>query len=143
MKDILLAIKEALEASGWFKSVFLSEKLSEEGDIIPRSFRLPAAGIKDAHEEAPQDGTAESLDLTHHAWVVIYAPLQTRMEAGEALQDLLDLTAQVRGLLHRNLLNIDGVVSAYYRGSEESDLIEFRSGVAVRKLLLFRYELEE
>ena len=143
MVALLEAIKEELKASGLFKTVFLTEHLGDDGDIIPKSMRYPAAGIKDGGEDPPQDGSADSLSRFPLALVAVYAPVQASREPGEGLIDVLTLSDSVRRILHRNLLGLPGLFSALDQGAEESTLLEFKGGAAVRVLRAFRYEYED
>ena len=143
MVALLNAIKANLEASGLFKSVFITEHLGDDGDIIPKSTRFPACGLKDGGEDPPDDGTAGSLSRFPLVLAAVYCSVQARREPGENLLEALALSEAIRGRLHRNLLGLPGLVLAHDQGAEESSLIEFPGGAAVRILRAFRYEYEE
>ncbi len=143
MKDLLLAIRDALDATGQFERVYLTEVLGEEVDLAPRDMRLPAAGVADGEEDAALDGTAGSLTRRLTARVAVYVSLQTRREVGENLLTLLELVETVKTTLHRNLLGLTGLVLAHYQGANAASVVEWPSGLALRKIVTISYEREE
>jgi hypothetical protein len=139
MIDLLAAVKAKLEATAAFKRVFYSEYQSAEGDYVPRSFPLPAVGIKDRGEGNPEDRTAGGMTRFFDFRVVVYSPLPGR-ETGDGLMPILALGEQVRQALHRHCLGLNGICR--YEGAEESTAIEFKARAAMRLGLNFSYELE-
>lgn len=142
--ELLLAVDAAIKELDIFKSVFTTELLDDdEGDLIPKNIRFPACGITDGGEDPPMDGTAGSLTRLPIVLVAVYAQAQLNREPGEALLSALALAEQVFRHLHRNLLGREEITLAHYQGAQESDLVEFRQGLASRLVMAIRYEMEE
>lgn len=142
MIQLLERIKAALEATGYFKTVYLSEMVHEEGDALPPpGAKLPAAGVHDNGEDPPQDQSAGGLLRKLHVQVVVYTSADAKGKEG--LTECLQLAGQVKTALNRNLLNLSGLIQAKYDGAEGTRLDDLKGAHAVRKAMSFYYELEE
>jgi len=138
----LEAVRDALQASGRFKSVFLTPQVSDDwGDMIPPWARLPAAGVADGPEEAARDLAAEGVERTLEIRVSLYVAAHDEPERMvTALQERVE---EVVDLLHHNDLGLEGVFLAEYAGATGTMMVATPAGDAARKALTFRYWLEE
>jgi hypothetical protein len=137
MLELLPAIIAALTTDGHLAGVHMVD----HPDVLPRSARLPAAGVCDGGEEPPADLTCSGKERTLYARVAVWTP--ARDEGGAGLVDVLNLSTAVQQLLHGNLLGLDGMIDAREHGAAAADLMELDGAHCMRRTLTFRYLRQE
>ena len=138
---LLNAIKAALEATTWFKTVYLCERITEDLDLVPAGSVPPMVGITDAGEDPPQDLSGGGRLRTLHVKLAVY--ISATSKAKDDMAACLTLADNTEKFLHRNLLDLSGCLLAVYDGSEGTDMITARGGDLTKKTLAMRYEIRE
>lgn len=146
MKALIEAIRARLQSGlGYVRAADVF--VTEDDNLIPEAVKFPAVGLK--------DGAIARTELAGGWWrvnpavrLVVWVQLQ-KTEAGVMGDDasgqkgVLEIADDIHALLDQNLLGIEGMQGAFSPSEGESQFVGDEQLVLQRKVIEYRYELEE
>lgn len=147
MKSLLSALKTALPVGlTWLKDIAI---LADEM-VIPAGVRMPFIGLKDGPIRRAE-GAAGTLDELLQVSIILCQQIlkdeATIMGDGDPEENdykpgILDMAADVHGLLNENLLGLAGVQQAFCSQEDASVLLGSPDGSRVIQMKKLVYEYE-
>ncbi|MBN1830290.1 MAG: hypothetical protein JW884_14250 [Deltaproteobacteria bacterium] len=149
MKDEIDGVKNALRNASVLSYVRDADIFITENEyLIPNSVKSHAIGVKDGREirrELPGGMMERTINVKVIAYVQLVKPGAALMGDAAGKKGILEMSHDIDTVLDENLLDIDGMQSAFCRDIEESDTIgdDDTGDVFVKKTMLYEYVKEE
>lgn len=144
MKTLLLAIQTALRA-GLTDIREADIFITPHVNYLPPGVKAPAIGIKDGVVrvfEHPGESQETRIQVSLAVWVEFFAGEESIL--GRTDRDgVLDICADVHGVLAGNTLGVPGVIWARPLSETESEMFGDGSRGLTRKIITYEYEKEE
>jgi hypothetical protein len=159
MKALITAIQTSLKNAATLSYVADDDIfITPDENILPRSFGLPAIGLKDgtiAREMRAQATASTYLwDVKYRVHVIIYVDMSAGEtpvigQASPSTKGVLDISIDIDAVLHENYQSISGIQDAYCVEEDESDSLgRPKQGggwdiVMQKKRMTYEYQAQE
>lgn len=152
MKTLINAVKtDLVNAAALSYVADANIFITPDEDLLPATVTFPAIGLK----EGPIDRTMESVSGSGHLWRILYrihVVIYVDMTAGETpvvgqasptIKGILDMNADIQGVLHEDYQAITGVIDARCTSEQEGEVIGGSDAIVLKKKMTFEYEALE